>query len=246
MSHRSNRKVSSVSRSTSILFCILLTSLFALIGCAAAPDVAAVPSAAAAPVLTKAPAFVAAPASGNKEIYRAFFGDYFGWDNENHYAVRTDQTNKYNAFLADLTQDGAYEMIVTDDTYGDSIELSVFTVIAGEVHRIYADDSSIAPRAKIFGVYLKDDKAYMLVCENNMEQTGGDCSYRVFSLNSDGTENVLIQDTYAEQFDPETSEVGDAYYDFLARQDSILQQSTILFRCEDGFLLQSSPKAVLN
>lgn len=243
MPNRLSTRSSFVSHSVLLCLCIIVFSFALLSGCVAAP---ANTNTAAAPVPTKAPAFVAAPSTDNKAAYRAFFGDYFGWDNVNNYAVRTDQTNKYNAFLADLTQDGAYELIVTDDTYGDSIELSVYTVIEGQIHRIYADASPIDPRAKTFGVYLKDDKAYMLVCENNMGQSGGDSSYRVFSLTSDGEQNVLIQDTYVERFDPETGEVGDAYYDFLARQESVLQQATILFRCDDGFVLQSSPEAVLN
>jgi hypothetical protein len=225
---------------------IVLLSLMFLSGCAVAP--ANTPTIAPANVSTptKAPAFVAAPTSDNKVIYRDYFGSFYGWDNVNSYAIRADQPNKYNAFLADLTQDGAYELIVTDDTFGDSVELTVYTVMQGEAVMIHGDISTYEPRAKTFGIYLKDDKAYMLICENNMTQTGGDCSYRVFSLTSTGEENVLIQDTYAEQFDPETGEVGDAYYDFLARQDNVLQQSTILFRSEDGFVLQSSPEALLN
>ena len=248
MPNRPNTRSSFVSRFVALIACIVLFSLALLSGCAVAPasttTVASAPTEAPAP--TKAPAFVAAPASDNKEIYRAFFGDFFGWDNENAYAIRTDQTNKYNAFLADLTQDGAYELIVTDDTFGDSVELTVYTVEQGKAIMLYGDISSYEPRAKTFGIYLKDDKAYMLICENNMEQTGGDCSYRVFSLTSTGEENVILQDTYAEQFNPETGEVGDAYYDFLARQESVLQQATILFRSEDGFVLQSSPEALLN
>lgn len=242
MPNRPSTGYSFASHSVLLCFCIVLLSLALLSGCATAPA----STTAAAPAPTKAPAFVAAPASDNKAIYRDYFGSFYGWDNVNSYAIRADQPNKYNAFLADLTQDGAYELIVTDDTFGDSVELTVYTVMQGEAVMIHGDISTYEPRAKTFGVYLKDDKAYMLICENNMGQSGGDCSYRVFSLTSTGEENILIQDTYAEQFDPETGEVGDAYYDFLARQDAVLQQSTILFRCDDGFVLQSSPEAVLN
>lgn len=247
MSNRLSTRSSFVLRSVSLCLCIVLMSLALFSGCSVSPAVATPTEApASAPAPTKAPAFVSAPASDNKAIYRDYFGSFYGWDNVNSYAIRADQPNKYNAFLADLTQDGAYELIVTDDTFGDSVELSVYTVMQGEAVMIHGDISTYEPRAKTFGIYLKDDKAYMLICENNMTQTGGDCSYRVFSLTSTGEENILIQDTYAEQFDPETGEVGEAYYEFLARQESVLQQATILFRCEDGFVLQSSPEAVLN
>jgi hypothetical protein len=158
-----------VSRFAALFASIVLFSLALLGGCAVAPAAATAPTQAP----TEAPRSRCRSAPDNKEIYRAFFGDYFGWDNVNHYAVRTDQTNKYNAFLADLTQDGAYELIVTDDTYGDSIELSVYTVIDGEVHRIYADESSMEPRAKIFGVYLKDDKAIYGLREQYMAERRG-------------------------------------------------------------------------
>ena len=218
---------------------ILLSMIVALCGCSVAPN-APEEAERAKPVQNAVPAF------DNKDIYRDFFGQFYGWDNENQYAFITNQTNKYNAFLADLTHDGADELIVTDDTFGDSIEITIYTVVQDEVRPIFGDISSYEPRAKVFGLYEKDGSTYMLVCENNMWQNGGDCSYRAFSLTPTGEKNILLQDMYAEHYDPESGEVSEAYYDFLARQDSVLRQARVLFDCDDDYVLQSDPAAVLD
>ena len=218
---------------------ILLSITVALCGCSVAPS-ASEEDERAKPVQT------AVPTSNNKDLYRDFFGRFYGWDNENQYAFIINQRNKYNAFLADLTHDGTDELIVTDDTFGDSIEITIYTVVQDEVKPIFGDISSYKPRAKVFGLYENDGSTYMLVCENDMWQDGGNCSYCVFSLTPTGEINILLHDMYVEHYDPESGEVSEAYYDFLARQDSLLRRARVLFDCDDDYVLQSDPAAVLD
>ncbi|MEA4948412.1 MAG: zinc ribbon domain-containing protein, partial [Petrimonas sp.] len=182
------------------------------------------------------------------QLYYDYFEKKYGWDNENVDSM-TPNSNKYNVFLADLTHDGVDEMIVVDNTInsGEEVELIIYTCQHNQVEMIYFDRSTKMPRDKIFGLYYEDEITYLLVCKNDMWMTGGKVAYEVFYLSENGDKDYLINDMYAETIDPSYHEVlGPGYYDFVDRQDTILNKSKILFECGSGYVCQSDPKGMLS
>ncbi|MEA4913080.1 MAG: hypothetical protein VB061_00705 [Christensenella sp.] len=183
-----------------------------------------------------------------KQLYYDYFEKKYGWDNENVDSMDPD-SNKYNVFLADLTHDGVDEMIVVDDTIysGEQVELIIYTCQNNHVDMLYFERSTRLPRGTDFGLYYTDKLTYLLVCTNAMWMTGGTVSYEVFSFSDNGEKQYLISDMYTKTKDPENYDEEDpGLYDFLHREETIINKSKILFESGSGYACQSDPKEVLS
>jgi hypothetical protein len=162
--------------------------------------------------------------SSAKQLYYAYFAEYFGWDNKLEDPAFENATNRYNAFLADLTHDGEDEMIVLDNTYGmDGITLTVYTCRNDSVVGIYTVESTFDPRDKTLGLYENAGNAYLLVCYDGMSMFGGEAYYHAFSFTSNGDANDFLYDSFSETLDPETDEVSDDYYALLEKMEELKQ-----------------------
>lgn len=184
--------------------------------------------------------------SNSKELYYAYFAEYFGWDNKLDEPMLLNATNKYNVYLADLTHDGEDEMIVVDNTMSmDGIVLTVFTCTNNSVVAIHTYESAFDPREKTFGLYESGGSTYLFICCDGMTMEGGKAYYDVVSLTSDGEHNYLLSDSYSVTLDSETTEVSDVYYSLLKKMDELKQQSYIVFDCKEDYVRQSDPATVL-
>ena len=184
--------------------------------------------------------------SSAKQLYYAYFGEHFGWDNELDEPMLLNATNKYNVYLEDLTHDGEEEMIVVDNTMDmDGIVLTVYSFKNNSVAAIHTWESAFDPREKTFGFYESAGSTYLLICSDGMTMEGGKAYYQVVSLTPDGEYTYLLSDSYSVTLNPETDDVTDEYYALIQKMEEIKQQSYILFDCKEDYVRQSDPATVL-
>ena len=134
----------------------------------------------------------------------------------------------YAVTLRDVTEDGQDDMIVLErDEFNGTVR--VYTAAEDGVRQIFESTGSTVHVGGFRDVYLYEENGqdYLLLVEDGMWQGVGELTYSVFTLNPDGSRNVLVDDKVESEEDKTVDEK--AYEDYCARRADYIDASMPIY-----------------